>query len=415
MRFDVSSRCSMINIENFLYMLILFFIVFYFVLPGYYKIYPYLVSLLGIVMLVFSRSEFNWKPLVPVLSMFLFASAADMYNYAIGETSLSDFEKIIRNVVLVFPFIIFLSRSSIQPIHLLLAFSGLFAFSLAFALLQKHGYYAQNAAHYNGQAPGIWFNKGSFSAAIVLFFAIFAGFSLYVKGSLSKVLLLVTYVFMCWLLYLTQARGPLLAFVFISVFVAVFFVSGFIKSKKKLIVLCVLISCIGVALLFTVFGDRFSTGISQLAEHFDSGSQPTSVSIRLDTWQLAWDVFRQSPVWGAGAQGSSEIKEVIVQSGKYPAYILKYHTHSEYFMTLERGGIIGLLGLLWLLVYPFYNLRSAGVAYKNMCPLFLVVGSFMIIGITSATIRNNIGANSFLLCLLFAYFFSYKYFSRESV
>ena len=409
------SNLSLNNrISDYLYTLALFLIIFYFAFSGYYKVYAYSISLLGIMVLLFAKKDVDYNPLFPIMSVFLFVSISDIYNIIMGVTDLSDLEKVVRNSLLVFPFLVFLSKASIKPILILLAGAGLFIVTLFFAILQVYGFYAQDASHFNGKNPGIWFNKGSFSAAVVLFFALFSGISLYIKGMASKTLLIISYLAVFWLLYLNQARGPLLAFTFISIFILIFFVEPLIKSKGKFALSLISISVFCVYVLFSVFGDRFSQGINELVEHFSIGSQYTSVSIRLDTWQLAWDVFIENPLFGAGAQGVDVVKASIIDSGKYPEYILKYHAHSEYFMTLERGGVFGFFGLLWMLFFPFYHLRKSGVEYRGMYPIFLVVGSFLIIGITSATLRNNIGANSFILCLLLSYFFSYKYLRRES-
>ena len=412
---DVSNFFLRSSLANSFCILILILIAFYFVFPGYYKLYAYSVSLLGMLGLFFARSGVDYKPLVPVLSIFFVVSIADFYNYVIGVTTLSDFEKIIRNTVLVFPFLFFLSKASIKPICLMLVGTLLFLVTLFFVLLQINGLYAQGASHYDFIHPGLWFNKGSFSAAVVIFFALFVGISFYIEGRCARFLLLTSYFSVFMILYLTQARGPLLAFFLISICIVFFSIKPFFTSRRSLVLCSILFFAIGFVFIYSAFGDKISIGKGELVEHIESGSQYTSVSIRLDTWQLAWDVFKQGPLWGAGTQGASVAKKEIVDSGKYPEYILNYHTHSEYFMTLERGGVVGIFGLLWMLFFPVFHLKSVGVLYRNMYPLLLVVGSFMIIGITSATIRNNIGANSFLLCLLFAYFFSYKYFSRESV
>lgn len=399
--------------QNFFSYLILSLLVLYFVLPGFYKIYPYSISLVCMIIFLFQYSSVCKKTVLPVMSLFIFVLFADLINMMHGSAVLSDFEKILRNIVLIFPFLLFLSHSSLQAKEILWAGTCLFLVTLFFMTLQKYGLYAQNASHYDHQHPGLWFNKGSFSTAIVLFFALFAGFAVQVNDKIVKWLLLIATLSMFAILYLTQARGPLLAFIYVLIFCSVYILSMYGYTRNKIFFLAFTVIFIISLAAYLIAGSRISFAWQQLVEHFSEGSSPTSVSIRIDTWKLAWDVFLHNPIVGVGANNINSVKEYIVDTGDYPPYILKYHTHSEYFLTLERGGVVGLIGLFWMMFYPFFSLKKFGVDFKKMSPLFLVVGSFMIIGITSATIRNNIGANSFIFCLLSAYFISYKYYRRE--
>lgn len=404
------SLFSTFNVNGFFSFVALFFFVFFFVFPGFYKIYAYLISLFGVFAFFFCYSKIDKRPVLPLLSLFIMVSLADIFNYAIGMTSLSDFEKVARNVLLIFPFLVFSSISLVRPVHLLMAGTGLFWITLIFALLQHYGFYAQDASHYNRSNPGLWFNKGSFSTAVVLFFALFSGLSLQVSGRLSKLLFLTSLLAVSSLLYLTQARGPALGFVFVLLFMCFMWLHSLDLPRNILIGMSVVMPVMVLVLLFVGFGSRLSIAWTELVQHFSVGSQYTSVSIRIDTWKIAWDVFLGNPLLGAGAQGADAIKESLVALGKYPDYILKFHAHSEYFMTLERGGLIGIFGLFWMLIFPLVSLNKLGVKLRNMSPVFMVIGAFMVIGITSATLRNNIGANSFIFALLAAYFFSYKYY-----
>lgn len=406
------SGCNL-NGALFASYLFLFLLVFYFVFPGYYKIYAYLLSLVGIFSVIYFRDVVNFKPFFTILSIFVFVSLSDIYNYISGSTNLSDFEKIIRNVVLIFPFLFFAYVSPVKSKHLLLAGTLMLIVTLIFLILQHKGLYAQNAPHYNKLYPGLWFNKGSFSSAVIFFYAFFSGVSLSINSAYSRVLFVVSFLSVSVILFLTQARGPFLAFGFVNFVICAIWINSLALSKKTKFMFLMSLFLVACLVSYSVLGDRLIRAYDEISTYLVEGSKPTSVGIRIDTWKLAWDVFLESPLWGVGAQGDSAIKISLIEEEKYPRYLLKYHTHSEYFMTLERGGIIGLLGLIWMIIFPIISLKRSGVRIDQMYPLLFVVLAFSVIGITSATIRNNIGANSFIFCLLASYFFSYKYFSRD--
>lgn len=407
--------CSTAKYSELLSKLFLFLVffgfVFYFAFPGYYKKYVYVLSLVSIFVCVFGWNSLDKKPVAHILSLFLFVSISDFYNFFLGELVLSDFEKVFRNIVLIFPFLLYVKSLQVKNIYLLVSGSCMFTVTLAFMLMQYFGVYAQDAPHYNNVHPGLWFNKGTFSTAIVLFFALFSGIAMMSSGLLSKVLFVWSLVVVTIIMYLTQARGPLIAYVYIIVFLMFYIAFSLRFSKRKVLVF----SLFGIFAIFLmtayIAGDRVVLAWDQFAMHFAEGSSRTSVSVRIDTWKLAWDVFLKKPFFGAGTQSFYDLREELAVLGGYPSYILNYHTHSDYLLTLERGGILGALGFVWMLLFPFFSLKRYGVEFKKMIPLFLVVGSFMIIGVTSASFRHNLATNVFWLCLFTSYFFIYKHYS----
>lgn len=376
-----------------------FFIINYFVWPGLYKDFVYLVSIFFIIGFFFGfKIDLRFSGLFFIsLSVFILP---DVINMARGYSSASDIEKISRNMLLIFPVGAVLYYRNISIDLLVKAIVLMFFYTLFFLVLQAEGIFASQSEHYDGEYPGLWYNKGTFSTAIVFFYSLLAGMFFVPVRRTPFGWLLSGFVAVSVILVMTQARGPILAFTAVNIIMAAIYYRYNFKGLSNFKIL----SIFSLAILFIIYfllWDRISLAYIEASNYWVAGdiSFDNSIAVRIESWRLAWDVFLRNPFLGSGVKEALEVKKEIVASGNYPAYMLNFHAHSEYFYMLERGGIFGLLCLILFVLSPFYILRCYSVSFFDAAPTIFVIVSFFIIGLTSATLRNNLGANSYLFCL----------------
>lgn len=116
----------------------------------------------------------------------------------------------------------------------------------------------------------------------------------------------------------------------------------------------------------------------------------TSVGIRLTFYRLGFYYFSQNPIWGWGERGYTAIKdapELLTFSSQYArdfAYGALFH--SEWLTQMVRFGVLGILGVTWVFLFPtvyfsslirrsdfFVKISCVGLAYM-MVQLVASVG-----------------------------------------
>jgi O-antigen ligase len=143
-------------------------------------------------------------------------------------------------------------------------------------------------------------------------------------------------------LFLTQSRGGLVAHGLILL-LAVF---GLVKGRSKQLVLvaglCVL------TLLLYLAGSVLSP------EHLGS-IEDTSSAGRLILWATAWNIFANSPLFGAGLWNFHLLYREYFQVSWLPPTILG--THNIYLQLLSETGLCGFLAFLGLIAIAVRNAR----------------------------------------------------------
>lgn len=110
------------------------------------------------------------------------------------------------------------------------------------------------------------------------------------------------------------------------------------------------------ALLYAVpatgIAERLATLWQELGALFD-GRVTGHLRMRLDLWGVAWNLFLDNPLLGAGLGSYGEAVAREVLAGKLPAAYLDYqHPHSEVLGVLASRGLLGLLALGLLFGIP---------------------------------------------------------------
>lgn len=111
-------------------------------------------------------------------------------------------------------------------------------------------------------------------------------------------------------------------------------------------------------------------------------------------WQVAWTVFLENPLIGAGTGSFPSVTPELVLAGKAPGITAWYdHPHNDYLTALSDRGLAGLAALLLLYGAPFWlfvqALRQTANRAEPVAGL-LLVGGFMLSGLTETLFNHSL-------------------------
>jgi O-antigen ligase len=196
--------------------------------------------------------------------------------------------------------------------------------------------------------------------ALILFFSS--------KSNLLKCLYLTTVIIYLMTIYFSASRGAILS-VAIGIVIFGFFV--FISNKsiltinkyKKLIAYFVVITVIMAIFLTLLASDKFLKQDKTLSR-FISIKTDKSVTARLNTWEMAWNGFKERPILGWGQENFYSIYTV----NYIPAYegiVLMDRAHNIILDWMINAGLLGIFAYLTILGYSFLIVWKA--YFKKKC------------------------------------------------
>lgn len=195
---------------------------------------------------------------------------------------------------------------------------------------------------------------------------------------------------------------PLILIVFFHMSKPVF------KQKTKWIGLAVVcIVMLFAALPQTNVKDRLLHAQHDLTSYFNNTNKNTSLGIRLQLWQSAWESFEEKPLLGWGKYGLHESRNEQFKAKQITAYIRDFdsHAHNEYLNELALRGIVGLLALLGVLLVPLYLFKKAFKTHQDAeIKTLAMAGIILILGVidycfSQAFLKHNSGT-IFYFCLV---------------
>ncbi|MEZ8270434.1 O-antigen ligase family protein [Vibrio splendidus] len=203
---------------------------------------------------------------------------------------------------------------------------------------------------------------------------------------------------------LSEARGVWLALLLSILIIIVIRCIKTPPSKNK-----VLLSLFTTVILLSISSIVFKDKISHRYEHtiyeinnIKSGNYDTSIGWRLQLWELAPELYIQSPIIGQGHGDNYEkiLKEKLETNAisHYIYYYASSHYHNQIIDKLVKSGVIGLTLLIGLLAYPISTLRYL-LDYEK----FIVIGLtslFFISGLTDVPFNHPQPLMLYLLFLV---------------
>ena len=119
----------------------------------------------------------------------------------------------------------------------------------------------------------------------------------------------------------------------------------------------------------------------------------SSLRYRLESWKVALEIFKYSPLLGTGVGDFKHDKDIAIDKGEMsPIFKHSRDAHSEYFECLASLGAVGLTLLMTILSTLFF---------KNKCVEFrMILLSFLVLGVTVPLLKTKTG----IVCFFFLIF-----------
>lgn len=220
---------------------------------------------------------------------------------------------------------------------------------------------------------------------------------------------------------LSLSRGAWVALPLIGI-LYFWYLMRFLTIKKVVVIVTFFV--IGLSLVYLIpqtgVQKRIDNTLNNLTQYFDSQSvndhiRTTSVGSRFEMWKAAWIIIKENPVTGVGWDQYTEKAEEVFDRGLVNKSAYKHtHPHNEFLSTLAKGGLLGFIGLMTLLLYPGYYFFRAiqqhtepEIQRTALAGLILITG-FACFGLSEAIFERSRPANfySFYLAVLLAMVYS---------
>jgi O-antigen ligase len=230
-----------------------------------------------------------------------------------------------------------------------------------------------------------------FGGELMLFAVIISISLLFDKATTrTKTILPLLLLLNLWAIYLNGTRSVWLALVLILLFFP------FICIKNTKIITALILGCLIVfsILLYNtnMVQQRLQAIKSDLALYKNSKAD-SSIGLRFEMWKASGRMFMKNPILGVGAgRWRTEMQDMISRN-EAPLIIQEFnHTHSIYFDALSTKGVVGLLSLIVLLLYPVvfaWKRHNAGARF--FANVVILMGlSFLILGLTETVVKTHL-------------------------
>lgn len=211
---------------------------------------------------------------------------------------------------------------------------------------------------------------------------------------------------------LSQSRGGWI-FIPLILFIGYRIYSDWLSRRLKLCI--VIASSLLIVFCMTPLSgvpQRFQEGRQDIGFYFSGGVKETSLGMRFELWKSALDSFLKKPVFGWGNHGVRVSQEQQSRNGLITkgTYDFNEHAHNQFLDEMAKRGLIGLVALLALFLFPLYIFRerlkaSDGPESRTFaaCGIMLVLST---IGycLSQAFLNHNSGIVFY--CIFLAYFLS---------
>ncbi|GGD49804.1 O-antigen ligase family protein [Muriicola marianensis] len=273
-------------------------------------------------------------------------------------------EKIGKFVLLVLLPILIIPARNLNRKQLSFSLSG-FVISTFLILLISYSY---AAGHYSSGAENP-FNysifisgSGNYHPAYISmfvvcsFFLCLEGLKIYRKRLVRSMIYLFLFIFFASV-FVIKARTAILAF---GLLVPIYFILGFRRGstlKTSLLFTVAILILAG-----TILWISDSTPVALIRERVINGFS-NSMSIRMDTWSCALEVFRSNS-WIFGVGSGNELlalRECYYHNFLTRQFFDNFNAHNDFLLILVRNGIVGLLlwfGFLGSLIIRNYEVRN---------------------------------------------------------
>ncbi len=202
-------------------------------------------------------------------------------------------------------------------------------------------------------------------------------------------------------LFLTVNRGTMVGFG-LSLLLMFFYFLRIFSWQKRLVASLAIVTMVAVVVLMlpqSVKG-RFVEIVSEGRAFFQSGHDSGSVSTRLTIWKVLLSHVKEFWLFGEGPMYATERLRMYFAEAGYQHYTdMGFVYHNQYLAYFHQYGLVGLLAMLFFLLYPLY---------ATLCTrrFSIVLLSIIIIFAVAMMEDRYLGKNKVTM-LLFLYYFSF--------
>lgn len=210
---------------------------------------------------------------------------------------------------------------------------------------------------------------------------------------------------------LSLTRG---AWLFVPVFplILIWAYWGRAKRMRKWVVAGVVA---GIALLAVVgseseqLSEGFKRGLDEIEVFAKNPEAETSWGIRLNLWRNSLLLLQETPLLGTGVGDfKTDMKRMVEDGTSWNPHVAEFgHAHSIYFDTLAKGGVLGFVTTVTvLLLMPFIvfvkAVRRAELSWVRFYALggVLLIAAFATFGLSEGLWTRNPFVNTYIICLV---------------
>lgn len=223
------------------------------------------------------------------------------------------------------------------------------------------------------------------------------------RDRLPTILLLIAGAGALFAAFLSQTRSN-----FLALSTLLFLFLPLIKTSLR--VPALVMALLAVASLAMVSDRAFETFQGLMDGQLDQGTE-----LRLEAWSIAWELFLQHPLVGAGLDGYSIAATAAAKDGAVPSALLDCctgHAHNDLLHLMATRGSFGLLAWLFLIGIPLWIFSRYTFSPNTAISHTAVAGTmvpvaYLLFGLTEATLDRSVFLTFYMLmvaslaCVLF--------------
>ncbi len=232
----------------------------------------------------------------------------------------------------------------------------------------------------------------------IVSFSLILGNSSWTKKALPSIAFLLS-----WPpIILSEARGIWLALALSIILIIIIRCINNPPSKNQLllaVIFTTISSFSGTFLFKDKLSQRYESTIIEI-QQIHSNDYNTSFGLRLQMWMLAPELIQKKPLFGHGHEQQLLLKEKL-EHGEITRLLFRYasaHYHNQILDKIVKNGIIGLVLLLGILVYPTITIKNLRPPEKYI--VAGLVSLFFIAGLTDVPFNHPQPLMLYLLFLV---------------
>jgi O-antigen ligase len=124
----------------------------------------------------------------------------------------------------------------------------------------------------------------------------------------------------------------------------------------------------------------------------------TSIGQRLELWRAAWQLFLSHPFLGVGTGAYQEKTNELIQKSEIAPFIASYdHPHNDYLDALASRGILGLIILIAILLFPMRRFLQATRFQEHAKHAIGLAGVLTVAGFSIYALTDTIFLHSIMI------------------